>query len=50
MNVPGAANFLGNLFVTDEEAREARATMEQNQRLMARCLVTRTSSSSGYLP
>ncbi|KAJ7126802.1 hypothetical protein C8R44DRAFT_733530 [Mycena epipterygia] len=35
MNVPGAANFLVNLFVTDEEAREARATMEQNQRLMA---------------
>ncbi|KAJ6458894.1 hypothetical protein DFH09DRAFT_1062962 [Mycena vulgaris] len=35
MNVPGAANFLVNLFVTDEEAREARATIEQNQLLMA---------------
>ncbi|KAJ7476067.1 hypothetical protein FB451DRAFT_1366654 [Mycena latifolia] len=34
MNVPGPA-FLVNLFVTDEEAREARETMEQNQLLMA---------------
>ncbi|KAJ7455283.1 hypothetical protein B0H11DRAFT_250597 [Mycena galericulata] len=32
-NVPGA--FLVNLFVTDEEAREAREVMEQNQLLMA---------------
>ncbi|KAJ6532010.1 hypothetical protein B0H19DRAFT_1005659 [Mycena capillaripes] len=33
-NVPGAA-FLVNLFVTEEEAREVRETMEQNQLLMA---------------
>ncbi|KAJ6507937.1 hypothetical protein C8R47DRAFT_62724 [Mycena vitilis] len=33
-NVPGA-NFLVNLFLTEEEAREARETMEQNQLLMA---------------
>ncbi|KAF8206198.1 hypothetical protein K438DRAFT_1963283 [Mycena galopus ATCC 62051] len=36
MNVPGAG-FLVNLFVTEEEAREARESMQQNQALMA-CL------------
>lgn len=34
MNGPNA--FLVNLFVTDEDARQARETMEQNQLLMAR--------------
>ncbi|KAF7336785.1 hypothetical protein MVEN_02113900 [Mycena venus] len=34
MNVP-APGFLVNLFVTDEEAREVRETMQQNQLLMA---------------
>ncbi|KAJ7170863.1 hypothetical protein C8R43DRAFT_981335 [Mycena crocata] len=35
MNVPGANGFLVNVFVTDEEAREVRETMHQNQLLMA---------------
>ncbi|KAJ6624032.1 hypothetical protein B0H10DRAFT_2008230 [Mycena sp. CBHHK59/15] len=36
MNIPGAVNLIGvNLFVTDEEAREAREVIEQNQLLMA---------------
>ncbi|KAJ6513020.1 hypothetical protein C8R45DRAFT_332248 [Mycena sanguinolenta] len=34
MNVPGAG-FLVNLFVTEEEAREVRESMEENKRLMA---------------
>ncbi|KAF7374703.1 hypothetical protein MSAN_00355400 [Mycena sanguinolenta] len=36
MNVPGAG-FMVNLFVTEEEAREVRESMEENKRLMA-CL------------
>ncbi|KAJ7707487.1 hypothetical protein B0H17DRAFT_519884 [Mycena rosella] len=35
MNAPGpAVNFLVNVFVTDEDAREARESMQQNQLLM----------------
>ncbi|KAJ7261772.1 hypothetical protein B0H12DRAFT_1231420 [Mycena haematopus] len=33
----GPAGFMANLFVTDEEAREVRESMEENKRLMA-CL------------
>ncbi|KAJ7031376.1 hypothetical protein C8F04DRAFT_1110980 [Mycena alexandri] len=35
VNIPGAGNFLVNIFVTDDEARQAREAMEQNQLLMA---------------
>ncbi|KAJ7732714.1 hypothetical protein B0H16DRAFT_1893022 [Mycena metata] len=35
MNIPVPGNFLVNIFVTDDEARQAREAMEQNQLLMA---------------